>query len=53
MATEDAYRIINQNTVRIAMLESPTAIENADQIAPALEGTPLRLIPRANLHPGG
>lgn len=40
---EEAYRTINENTVRIAMLESPKAIENADDIA-ATEGIDMLLI---------
>jgi 2-keto-3-deoxy-L-rhamnonate aldolase RhmA len=40
---EDAYRLINENTVLIAMLESPEAIENADAIA-ATEGVDMLLI---------
>ena len=41
--TEEAYRLINENTLLIAMLESPQAIENADAIA-ATEGVDMLLI---------
>lgn len=40
---EEAYRLINENTVRVAMLESPRAIENADAIA-AVDGIDMLLI---------
>ncbi len=40
---EEAYRVINENTFRVAMLESPRAIENAEDIA-ATEGIDMLLI---------
>ncbi|MDH3239545.1 MAG: aldolase/citrate lyase family protein [Alphaproteobacteria bacterium] len=39
----EAYEIINQNTMRVAMLESPKAIENAEAIA-AVDGIDMLLI---------
>ncbi len=43
VGVEEAYDLINQNTVLITMLESPQAIENADAIA-ATEGVDMLLI---------
>ena len=43
VGTTDAYRLINENTVLIVMLESPEAIKNADAIA-AVEGVDMLLI---------
>ena len=43
VGVEDAYRLINDNTLLIAMLESPQAIENAEAIA-ATEGVDMLLI---------
>lgn len=40
---EESYRLINGNTVLVAMLESPEAIANADSIA-ATEGVDMLLI---------
>ncbi len=41
--TENAYRLINENTLLIVMLESPEAIANAHEIA-ATEGVDMLLI---------
>jgi 2-keto-3-deoxy-L-rhamnonate aldolase RhmA len=43
VGTEEAYRLINENTLRIVMLESPKAIANAGEIA-ATEGIDMLLI---------
>ncbi len=43
ISAPDAYRLINENTVRVVMLESPTAIENAEEIA-ATDGIDMLLI---------
>jgi 2-keto-3-deoxy-L-rhamnonate aldolase RhmA len=43
VGAEEAYRVINENTVRVAMLESPKAVENADEIA-AVDGIDMLLI---------
>ena len=43
VGTEEAYETINENTLRIVMLESPEAIANADEIA-ATKGIDMLLI---------
>jgi 2-keto-3-deoxy-L-rhamnonate aldolase RhmA len=43
VSTEEAYKLINENTLRIVMLESPEAITKADEIA-AVEGIDMLLI---------